>query len=58
MKKQYAFKPLTGGLFSKPVQLKELVPKKWKVDRDGFKKHLKTRFKEFIGLPTRRGADA
>ena len=50
LKKAYTFKPISGGLLSKPVQLKELVPKKWKADREGFKLHIKKKFKEFVGL--------
>ena len=52
LKKAYTFKPISGGIFpwNNPVQLKELVPKKWKADREGFKLHLKKKFKEFIGL--------
>ena len=45
-------------MFSKPVQLKDLVPKAWKADRDGFKIHLKKKFKEFVGLGGRRGMAA
>ena len=57
LKKTYTFKQITGGVFSKPTQLKELVPKAWKADREGFKKHLRTKFKEFMGLGRRPPAN-
>lgn len=59
LKKTYTFKVLDGGVFSKPVQLKELVPKAWKEDREGFKVYFKKKFREFIGLQSKKqGADA
>ena len=49
-KKTYRFKEIKGGVFSGGKKMADMVPKHWKKDLPGFNKHIKYRFKEFMGL--------
>ena len=49
-KKKYTYKEISGGLFSGGKQMKAMLPKRFNNDVSAFNKHLKEKFKEYMGL--------
>lgn len=44
----YAYKPLTGGAFSSPQILEQMIPKKYAGKKKAFLKEFKSKFKSFM----------
>ena len=46
----FKFEEITAGFFGAPAKLKELLPKDWKNNAQGFNKFLETKFKESLNF--------
>ena len=50
LQKSHKYKEISTGLFSSAKDLKDMLPKQFKGDFQGFTNHLLTKFKEFMAL--------